>query len=188
MGDKKSLRNNFLEERLQLRQGLKKDDHFALCVHIGNWIRLQNIKKICIFFPFKGEPDLRPLHSILGKSHIFAMPAVEGKGIMSFFQWDPLDKLVENKWGIPEPVKNINRKIIDHNQTLILVPALAIDQYGTRLGYGGGFYDKYLNKYTPSFTVGVLWEQFFVAEELPKDSWDMRIKYIGTQFGVKALF
>ena len=73
---------------------------------------------------------------------------------MNFYKWKKNDFLFLNKYGIPEPLKT--KKIIPR---IILIPLLAFDKDKNRLGYGKGFYDKYLNKYIKKkkniLTVGV---------------------------------
>ena len=73
---------------------------------------------------------------------------------MNFFTWKKNEVLSVNKFGLLEPIKSIS-KIPD----IILIPVLAFDEDKYRLGYGKGFYDRYLNKYLKKFknilTVGV---------------------------------
>ena len=59
------------------------------------------------------------------------------------------------------------------------VPALAFDRDGYRLGYGGGFYDRYLSSYD-MFTVGAVYHPFVTEEALPRDSYDVRVDVIAT--------
>ena len=61
---------------------------------------------------------------------------------MNFFKWDKYDTLLINRYGIPEPVKSI--PVIPD---VVLLPLLAFDKNKNRLGYGKGYYDKYLKKY-----------------------------------------
>ena len=60
---------------------------------------------------------------------------------MDFFRWSTNDPLLINKYGIPEPTSN---KIVYPN--ILLVPLVAFDQDLNRIGYGGGFYDRYIDK------------------------------------------
>ena len=60
---------------------------------------------------------------------------------MSFYQWSTNDPLAINKFGIPEPIS----KMVKYPDVL-LVPIVAFDKNFNRIGYGGGFYDRYINK------------------------------------------
>ena len=71
------------------------------------------------------------------------LPIIKKNKIMHFFEWRKDDILRINKYGILEPVKNNYTVVPD----IILVPLLAYDKFKNRLGYGGGYYDKFLNNY-----------------------------------------
>ena len=87
-----------------------------------------------------------------------------------------------NKFGIPEPIKT---KIKIPN--FIIVPILAFDKNKYRLGYGGGFYDRYLVKYLKKFknilTVGVAFS-FQKLHKLPTEKNDVKLNYILTEKGI----
>ncbi len=93
-------------------------------------------------------------------------------------------KIAINAFGIPEPV---NAKGTDIKQlTTVLVPLLAIDKNGHRLGYGKGFYDRFLAECPKNCrTIGL---SFFEPEEttFPTDSWDIPLQYCVTPNGVHS--
>ena len=60
---------------------------------------------------------------------------------MNFYHWSLKDPLIVNEYGIPEPIK---KKIVYPN--ILLVPLVAFDKNLNRIGYGGGFYDRYIKK------------------------------------------
>ena len=101
---------------------------------------------------------------------------------MNFFPWKKNEVLLVNKFGLLEPIKFIS-KIPD----IILIPALAFDENKYRLGYGKGFYDRYLNKYLKKFknilTVGVAFS-FQKYHKLPIDKNDVKLNYILTEKGI----
>jgi 5-formyltetrahydrofolate cyclo-ligase len=101
---------------------------------------------------------------------------------MNFFSWKKNQALFVNRLGILEPEKT---KIRIPN--LMLVPLLAFDKQKYRLGYGKGFYDRYLNKYLKKFkniiTVGVAFS-FQKYHKLPRDKNDVKLKYILTEKGI----
>ena len=101
---------------------------------------------------------------------------------MNFFSWRKNQILFVNKFGMLEPNKT-NSKIPD----IMLIPILSYDNEKYRLGYGRGFYDRYLNKYLKKyrniFTVGVAFS-FQKHHKLPKDKNDVKLKYILTEKGI----
>ena len=112
----------------------------------------------------------------------FLLPIIEKNGTMNFYQWKQKDILYVNKFGILEPSKS---KKIDPD--IILVPVLAFDDNRNRLGYGKGFYDRYLGKNIKSYkkilTVGVAFS-FQKHHKLPVNSNDIKLDYILTEKGI----
>ena len=101
---------------------------------------------------------------------------------MHFFEWRKDDILRINKYGILEPVKNNYTVVPD----IILVPLLAYDKFKNRLGYGGGYYDKFLNNYIKKNkkveTIGVGFS-FQNYHKLPFKEHDIRLNKIFTERG-----
>ena len=83
-----------------------------------------------------------------------------------------------NKFGIPEPTSN---KVIFPN--ILLVPLVAFDKYLNRIGYGGGFYDRYIkkiNKKKKVITIGLAYS-FQKVSKIPANEYDMKLDYIVTE-------
>ena len=101
---------------------------------------------------------------------------------MHFYKWKKNQPLLLNKYGIPEPKKS--KKILPN---LILVPLLAFDEKKNRLGYGKGFYDKYLHKLKKIrkkiLVVGVAFS-FQKHNNLPVNKTDFKLDYIITDKGI----
>lgn len=127
-----------------------------------------------IFHPLKDEVDLLPLFEIAKlKGKRIAFPLCDDKdGNMSFRLVNSLDELENGCFGLREPKKDAP-EILPQN-AVIFLPALAVDKKGHRLGYGKGFYDRYLEKYAylKPFTVGVIFEEL-IFEEIPHDGYDI---------------
>ena len=103
--------------------------------------------------------------------------------MMNFYKWKKKDILFVNRLGIPEPTKS-NKTV----PALVLVPLLAFDKNKNRLGYGKGFYDRYLKKYLKKnkkiFTVGIAFS-FQEYKNLPVNKNDYKLDYIITEKGIK---
>ena len=101
---------------------------------------------------------------------------------MNFYKWKKNEVLALNKYGIPEPIKT--KKIVP---SIVLVPLLAFDKNKNRIGYGKGYYDKYLNKYVKSnkkiLTIGVAFS-FQKYHKLPVNNKDFKLDYIITEKGI----
>ncbi len=110
-------------------------------------------------------------------SKTVALPRVEGESI-SFYQHSDSNHLVKGRFGIMEPPPRIAIKSID----LLIVPGIAFDRRGYRLGYGRGYYDKFLSK-NPMISIGLAYS-FQLIEKLPHGSHDRRMDAIATENGV----
>ena len=101
-----------------------------------------NLKIIGGYYPTNYEiDDLEILNYFFKKGSIISLPRIVKKNQMEFFKWHKNDALLINKYGIPEP-DILNRVYPD----ILFVPLVAFDKKLNRLGYGGGFYDRYIQK------------------------------------------
>ena len=98
--------------------------------------------------------------------------------MMNFFQWSVTEPLKINKYGIPEPISN---KIV--YPKILLIPLVAFDDELNRLGYGGGYYDRYISRFVKNkriikVGIGFSFQKF---KNLPIDKYDQKLDYIITE-------
>ena len=131
-----------------------------------------NAKHIMLFYPTKYEVNL--LELLNDKTKEFYFPRVNGCELQ-VCPYSLGDELNKSRLNILEPCSNpINAKILD----LIIVPALLVDSCGYRLGYGGGFYDKFLSEIRSDVkTICAIPKELFV-EELPHDDFDIPVNKV----------
>ncbi len=139
--------------------------------------------KIALYYPSNYEVNvLKIFENNYFKKKTFLLPLIKKENLMEFFLWQKNEVLQVNKFGFLEPTLSIPQ-----NPDLILIPTLVFDNAKHRLGYGKGFYDRYLNKYVKKFknilTVGIAFS-FQKYHRLPIDKNDIRLKYILTEKGV----
>ena len=97
---------------------------------------------------------------------------------MDFFPWSSKDPLIINEYGIPEPISN-NVKYPD----VLFVPLVAYDNHNNRIGYGGGFYDRYINKIRKKkiiTTIGLAYS-FQKVKKIPTNKHDIKLDFIITE-------
>ena len=129
----------------------------------------RNAKNIMLFYPTQFEVDLIEL---LNDNKNFYLPKVDNKELLVCPYSENLKK---SSYGIYEPCSNpVNAKILD----LVIVPALMCDKNGYRLGYGGGFYDRFILKYGKNFTTICPIPKELFTENLPIDKFDQKIDFI----------
>ena len=120
--------------------------------------------------------------NIIEKLQVF-LPVIKKNNLMCFYKWKINDLLQINKFGIPEPALLLNEIVPD----IMLIPLLSFDNYNNRLGYGGGFYDRYLNKYLKKnkniLRIGIAFS-FQKYHKLPEMSNDVKLDYILTEKGI----
>ena len=164
---------------------LKKRDAFNIKKKISfqNLLNLLNREtknnKIGLYFPIGSEISTIDLIKNLRKrKYIISLPALGKNFEMSFYEWDKKGPLNINKFGIPEPMKS--KKIIP---STLIVPLVAFDVNLNRLGYGGGFYDRYINKLEKSrkiLKIGIALSCQKI-NEVPTDKFDKKMNYIFTE-------
>lgn len=133
------------------------------------------------FHPFGSEISVLPLLGVLARAgRVTCLPVVLGKGLpLAFRQWTPGEDLVKGIWGISIPAATAAAIEPD----VLLVPMLAYDRRGYRLGYGGGFYDRtlvHLRAKKSVTAIGIAYHGQGV-EEVPHDDLDQRLDYIMTE-------
>ena len=104
---------------------------------------------------------------------------------LAFRQWQSGDALVKRKWGILEP---IDSRPANLTPDVLLLPLLAFDSAGWRLGYGGGFYDRTLAKLRsrrPVLAIGLAFDQQEV-DAVPHSAYDERLDMILTPTGLRS--
>lgn len=103
------------------------------------------------------------------------------QGIMAFYATKSLEDLQPGYGGIPEPMAR-GAALMPAQGSVIIVPALALDPRGNRLGYGGGFYDRYLAAHPQALTIGIVPEACLLAT-VPTAEHDIKMNYIATEQG-----
>ena len=180
--DKTNIRTQMLRRRAAMSREEVNEISDAICRHLEIWLTSQKICQVFTYIPVRGEVDLRALKQKLPKV-AFALPLTDKKQ-MTFYPWQDEDPLKIGRFGIPEPTI-LHSPMVPNSNTAILVPCLAATLAGSRLGYGGGFFDRYLARYK-ALTVGVL-SDTFVEPELPSEPHDRLLDWLVTDSGVKVV-
>ena len=117
-----------------------------------------------------------------GEGHALALPCMQGKGLPLVFRaWIPGDEMAPAVWGIAEPLASRAVVLPD----IVLVPLLAFDGRGQRLGYGGGFYDRTLEQLRsvkPVVTIGIAYDEQRL-DAVPHLDYDQPLDWVLTPSG-----
>jgi len=142
-------------------------------------INKSNLKKVGGYYPSNYEIDDLDILKLLEKKNFkVSLPIISKNNQMNFYRWSSDDPLKINKFGIPEPVSS---KIFFPD--ILLVPLVAYDSKLNRLGYGGGFYDRYIQKIEKIkkiIKIGLAFS-FQKIDYLPIDQYDKKLDFIITE-------
>jgi 5-formyltetrahydrofolate cyclo-ligase len=179
--------------RLQLRRSLieRRNLFDPSLVSHGSQLVIHNLKvlitllspeQVCAYWPFRNEPDLRALMTDSSmESIVWGVPVIgeSSENTMRFHRWSPACRMKENRFGISEPEWFDQHQIIPSDRTLICAPALTATKAGARLGYGGGYYDRFFDTHPSVIKCAIIYDEFF---DIPfiVDKHDRAVEWIVT--------
>lgn len=153
MADKAALRRRYAELRGGLTSAQREDAELAIRERLFALPAWREASVICGYISVRGELNTEPiLQRAIREGKTVALPvtvtgADEGRMVFRALPRGDLSRLTPARFGIPEPDGSCPALgMADLSRSLILVPALAIDDEGYRLGYGGGYYDRFLGE------------------------------------------
>ena len=161
-------RNNFVDKTISF-------------VRFNKILKKYNLKKnisIGGYYPVNSEINCLDVLEILEKKNFkISLPVTKKNNNMDFYQWSFKDSLKVSHQGIPEP--NTKKNVIPD---VLIVPLVGVDRYKFRLGYGGGFYDRYISKilkFKKILTVGFAFS-FQEISKIPINKFDQKLNFILT--------
>ena len=177
MSDPKAvLRAQLREEYSSLTNHYKIDADRALVNLVSEFPLYQSAERIFLFASTKNEVNTHDLirDAFSRGKHVY-LPKCHANGHMEFYEYD--GSLTVGRFGILEPTGTQSES--PRANDLIIVPGLAFTPAGLRLGQGGGYYDRYLEKF-PCITVG-LCRNRFIRKDLPVAWNDLPMHYVITE-------
>ena len=175
--NKSQIRNKIIKIR-------KKKFNKDLKINLGKFISFLkidklNFKSIGGYYPSNYEIDDLDILDLLEKKNFkVSLPIIKKDNQMNFYSWSRNDPLKINKFGIPEPVSS---KIFYPD--ILLVPLVAYDSSLNRLGYGGGYYDRYIEKIEKIKKVTKIGLAFSFQKisSIPINQYDKKLDFIVTE-------
>jgi 5-formyltetrahydrofolate cyclo-ligase len=156
----------------------------AICKQIEQSAWFQQAKTVLVYLSVRQEPDLSVLWQNKDASRVWGLPRCVGQDLV-WHQWHPqaANQLTKGAYGILEPLPTLP-SLAAETVDLMVVPAIACDYNGYRLGYGGGFYDRLLSQpeWASIPTVGVVFD-FAYLESLAVEPWDCPMQSVCTEKG-----
>lgn len=154
---------------------------------ISGWLRDRpEVRNLAVFAALPGEPDLRSLHGLCPRVRL-VYPLVGSGRRLSFHRVIDPDGLVEGAYRIREPEPGSHPVVRVDEIDGFLCPGLAFDDSGTRLGRGGGFYDRALEGARAGAVRAGVCFTCQTTRPLPREPHDVVMSYLATEDGVRAV-
>lgn len=182
---KTELRNQIKEETAALPEDYISDSDNGLLLLVTSMKEFSAAGNIMIYYSVEKEPDTHNIaEAALHAGKTVAFPFCRRGGTMQARVVSDLGELAPSLLSIPAPPETA--PLIEPDELdLIIVPALAYDRYGCRIGYGGGYYDRYLCG-IQAFTVGLARERL-MKETVPREPHDIAVKCLVTENEIMRL-
>jgi 5-formyltetrahydrofolate cyclo-ligase len=186
--DKQKLRMKLQNIRDRIPEEKRMRMDARITEHIFSWELFQSAKKVFCFVSFRSEVNTIPLiEQSLKLEKTVSVPKVNPctQSMDACIIENVTSSLEPGYYGILEPIKGC--KILDSRSLdLIIAPGLAFTRRGERLGYGGGFYDRFMGCNDRAVRCALSYDQF-ILDELPVKEHDEPVDYVITESGVKPV-
>ncbi|WP_188964564.1 5-formyltetrahydrofolate cyclo-ligase [Deinococcus aquiradiocola] len=163
-----------------VRAALPEPDHAGVCAELLAWLRARGARRVLAYHALPGEPDVSGL---AGHVQLFTTRAVfRPSARLTLHDWHAATEV--SRFGALQPPRGtpeVPRGEVD----VVLLPGLAFDRRGWRLGYGGGFYDRLLEVWdvpTVGVTPAALW-----VPHVPHEAHDLPVRFVATEDGVREI-
>lgn len=178
ISDKKTLRRHFKEIRAQMDKNCRKDADIAVQKRFLESLEFAEAEMILAYVSSDIEVDTSLIIEESLKCKIVLCPRCAKSGnAMSFYRINSRADLEEGRFGIYEPSENC-WLLEDFHKAICVVPALSYDKAGYRLGFGMGFYDRFLAGFD-GLKIGIGYENC-MSEQLIHDSFDISVDMLFT--------
>lgn len=173
---KEILRRKLLADRQGITAEVRATWNSILCTRLVAWWEEHRIGTLGVYWPIRGEPDLRAAYDILSARGVrLALPeVVENDAPLVFIEWKPGDAMTKDGFGVAIPAEGAEVR-----PEALLIPCVGFNAQGFRLGYGGGFYDRTLAVKPHPLAIGIAYS--CAKSEFDADAHDMPLNAIITE-------
>ncbi|MBR5319433.1 MAG: 5-formyltetrahydrofolate cyclo-ligase [Peptococcaceae bacterium] len=186
--DIRLVKNQLRQQYKQIRNRLTADQVISYSDSIARQLFAtdfwQQSSTVMLYLSFQNEVITEAIYQRgwqEGKTMLLPICAPEG-GLMEMSVITSFDQLEPNRYGIGELPEHLQQLIAPEQIDVCLIPGIAFDHAGTRLGFGAGYYDRYLPRVNPSAKrIALAYECQMHSETLPRDAYDLPMQYILTE-------
>jgi 5-formyltetrahydrofolate cyclo-ligase len=185
MDEKEALRTSLRQKRRALPAHQRDVWSQRICHHLEAWLDQREVDRVFAYRSFRDEVSINRLVDRISLRYVVGLPVAYENRQMVFYRYQEGDELLRSPWGIEEPKKR-QQPLAVTEQSVILVPALAISEAGQRLGYGGGYYDSFLGKLPFGSKVGLIYGCFW-GHPLPSEPHDVPVDFVCHEEGIQTI-
>lgn len=174
------LRKRLLARRYSIPQVDRHLKDQQICLRIKKWLLSRtDVSQLFLFYPTRSEPNLMLLRKDLPIT--LALPKIsqiKSNNSMEFVRLDSWASFAVNRLGILEPT---NSPPVEANQhTVVLTPCVSVSKNYERLGYGGGYYDRFFSRFPDVIKIGVCYQELMI-ETIPQEPSDIPLDGVVTE-------
>ncbi|WP_230412397.1 5-formyltetrahydrofolate cyclo-ligase [Undibacterium hunanense] len=153
---RQDLRKSLLQKRRDITMNVRQQWDRELGEKLLQYCRQQQITSLAVYWPIRGEPDLQATYAALSDAGVqLALPLVlVRQQPLQFLSWQPGDTMLADEYGIPVPAQRTQWM----QPAALLIPCVGFNAGRYRLGYGGGYYDRTLEKTPRPLTIGIAYQ------------------------------
>lgn len=180
--DKKEIRKDIISKRNSVDREIRQDWDKEILKSLINSKFYKSAKSIFTFISYGSEVDtIKIIEQALKEGKVVYVPKTyKDTKEMKAVKITNLTNMVKDKMGILEPVE-VSEDSIGEHFDLIIMPGVAFDSFGNRIGYGGGYYDKYLSNYKEETLKVALAYDVQMLNKIEIEDHDIKVNYIITE-------
>lgn len=178
--EKNALRQHFKSVRKSLTNKIDLDN--LILDNLIKHIDFNKYQSVIVYVSFGIEVDTLKLIEYLRVKNvkIYSPKCYTQDRSMRFFNINDENSLTKGAYGILEPIENPLNELTDFSNSLCIIPALSFDNLGYRLGWGGGYYDRFLSLHKDIFKLGLVYTSC-LTNTLPRDNFDISVDMVLTE-------
>lgn len=186
---KTEIREYYLEKRHALTDEFRRENNEKICRNMISSATFRYADIILMYYPKDDEIDLRPIaEAALSAGKKIAFPRCNPEDHSMIFHYvNSFDELMPGSYNIMEPSEDATAFSLSETETsnvICIVPAVVFDKKGYRIGYGGGYYDRYLSGFRGT-KVGMAYREFIV-NSVPHGRFDLTVDVMMSERGLYA--
>ena len=185
METKKQIRTEILKRRSALSKDEVADKSRAICRKIVSCEQFVQAESILLYLDFNHEVETGLIWEKAQKmgKHVAAPRLIGSQMVFARIQSEK--DLIPGNWGIPEPKKNCPVIREHDSRTVVIMPGVAFDCSRNRIGYGGGYYDRYFAGYDSVYKIAAAYD-LQIVEQVPAEPFDLKPDCIVTESHIYA--